>query len=230
MLKDISLDLDDFIFDPRSGRFRIATGAGKGGFISRAAVLNQERLYLDRQKVELGKLGDRLSSGTITLPEFQREAGNTLRRIHIASAVLGKGGKDKMTQADWDKVQETIKRQLYKGRGADGKPFGIKHLAAEWKDGKVSAAQLNMRLGLYVQSGVISYSTAELDALKESGIPYAIRKISAGHKNCPECIQYASLPPQPIEKITPIGTACSCRSNCKCYIVGMQSLDEIERS
>jgi hypothetical protein len=217
-ISQIHLDTDDFTFDPRTGRFRIATGAGKGGFISRAAVLNQERLYLDRQKVELGKLGDRLSNGTITLPDFQREAGNTLRRIHIASAVLGKGGKDKMVQGDWDKVQETIKRQLYKGRGEDGKPFGIKHLAAEWNAGKVSAAQLKMRLGLYAQSGVISYSTAELDQAKKDGVKRGRRVLAMGGIHCQECVSYAERGYVNLSDIIPIGVACSCRGNCLCRI------------
>jgi len=214
----LHLDTDDFSFDPKSGRFRVAAGAGKGSFISRAAVLNQTRLYLDRQKVELGALGDRLSTRSITLSEFQREAGNNLRRIHIASAVLGKGGRDKMTQSDWDKVQETIKRQLYKGRGEDGKPFGIKHLAAEWKAGKVSPAQLKARLGLYAQSGVISYSTAELNEAKKRGVKRGKRVLAIGGDHCSECITYAARGVVNLSDIIPIGVACSCRGNCLCVI------------
>jgi hypothetical protein len=213
-----TFDLDDFQFDPKAGRFRIISGAGKGGFISRTAVLEQQRRYLDRQKDTLTQLGDRLAEGRISIKDFQKESGDTLRRIHIASAVLGKGGRDRMTQADWNTVQETIKRQLYKGRGMDGKPYGIKHLTREWLDGTVSPAQLKARLALYAQSGIVSYSQAEIKDQSQRGMSQAKRFLSAGGMHCAECVDYAARGWVNLSDVVPIGVACSCRNNCLCRI------------
>jgi hypothetical protein len=217
-------DEDEFRFDPRAGRFRVVSGAGKGSFVSREAVLSQQRLFLNRQENELVKLGDRLIDGGLSVRAFEKQAGETLRRIHIASAIIGKGGRDRMTQNDWDKVTETIKRQLYKGRGENGKPYGIKHLMAEYKAGKVSPAQLRFRLKLYAQSGIVSYSVAEIDDAKKRGITMARRVLSPGAMHCSECIEYANRGWQEIGQIVPIGIACSCKNNCLCRIEMQESL------
>jgi hypothetical protein len=215
---DIRIDTDEFQFDPKAGRFRVISGAGKGGFISRTAVLEQQRRYLDRQKTALTQLGEHLANGGIGIREFQKEAGDTLRRIHVASAILGKGGRDRMSQTDWNTVQETIKRQLYKGRGTDGKPYGIKHLTREWLDGTVSPAQLKARLALYAKSGIVSYSQAEIKDNAQRGMNKARRFLSAAGMHCAECVEYASRGWVNLSDVIAIGVACSCRGNCLCGI------------
>lgn len=214
--------IDDYTFNPKTGRFRVATGAGKGQFISREAVLNQNKKYLEVEREALVKLGDRLTSGELSLREFQKQAGESVRRIQVASAVLGRGGRDKMTQKDWATVQEQIKIQLYKGRDKKtGKRFGLKFLAQEIAEGKVSPAQLRYRLGLYAQSGSVVANAMDVRSLKESGMTHGVRVLAAGHVHCKECLEYAALPPQPIDKVVAIATRCSCRNQCKCSILGM---------
>jgi hypothetical protein len=198
-------------WDVKLGRYRY-TNTGK--LAPRSAVLALTDRFITQQKAELQSLGERLSAGAIDLGKFQQQAGEILRSIHSGSAILGKGGIDKMTQPDWDKAIAILKQQLYKGRDrVTGKPYGIKHLAEEWRSGTVSPAQLQMRLGLYAQSGKLTY----WEMLKRSSSGLAIRVLGAA-EHCPECLEYAALPPQPIAQVVVPGVACSCRVNCRCAI------------
>jgi hypothetical protein len=212
----------DLTFDRKSGRFRVASGAGKGQFISREAVLSQTQKYLDVERAALVKLGDRLSTKAISLRDFQFEAGESVRRIQVASAILGRGGRDRMTPKDWAQVQVQIKAQLYKGKDpTTGKRYGLKFLAKEWAAGTVSPAQLAHRLSLYGQSGIVTYHAMDKERQKDDGKVQGVRILSPKHVHCPPCVKYAAMPPQPIDDVVPIATRCDCRNNCKCSIQGL---------
>jgi hypothetical protein len=103
----------------RNGRLRYSSGAGRGQYAPRSATLALEARSIALQKAELQTLGDRVSSGQMTLRDFQQEAGELLRKLHASSAICGRGGLDKMSDRDWLAIGRLLKVQYYDGKDAE---------------------------------------------------------------------------------------------------------------
>jgi hypothetical protein len=221
-------EADEFVWDKTTGRYRYRTGASKGQFAPRTAVLALTRSNIQARSQELIDLGDSLSNGDIDLLDFQLSAAKLLKRIHLQSAILGKGGIDQMTDVDYLRVARALKIQYYDGKDPKtGKPFGLKHLANDIRNGTVSPAQLNYRLSLYAKAGSSSYWAAYQAAEKQLK-PYGIRSLGRA-EHCADCLQYAALLPQPIEKVILPGTRCRCGPSCQCSIKSLTLEEAIAR-
>jgi hypothetical protein len=218
--------LDDVYFDREVGRYRYRDSKR---FARREAVLYLTRENIDQQSQELIKVGDRLALGAISLPDFQREAAQILKRIHVQSFILGVGGVDRVTDADWLKVGRLLKQQYYDGKDPEtGKRFGLKWLCQDILDGKVTPEQLRYRLSLYAQSGKVTYWEADRTAAIRSGKPYAVRKLGDA-EHCRQCPEYAAMPPQPVEQIILPTQKCDCRNACKCTLLYLSLTEAIAR-
>lgn len=205
----------DFRYDPQSGRYRWRSGTGKGQFASTEVVLSRTRAYVDEQKQELINTGRRLSNGQIDLEQFQRQAAEHVKQIHLAQATLGKGGIHRMQGEDWLRVGRELKRHYYSGIGEEGKRFGLQHLADDIRMGRVSKAQLLNRLGMYGDAGKVSY----WDAWKSDRTGRWGRRVLGSSKPCSFCIEQAGMDARLIEDIPPCGCCPQCLSRCKCSIV-----------
>lgn len=215
----------DYFFDKKVGRFRYKDSKK---FAPRTAVLNLTRANIGARSQELIDLGDRLSNGDINLLTFQLEAAKLVKRIHVQSAILGHNGIDAMTDADWLRVARTLKTQYYDGKDPEtGKRFGLKHLADDIRNGKVTPAQLRNRLRLYAQAGNSSYWAA-YQASEKKLKPYGIRALGDS-EHCADCMGYAALLPQPIEQVVLPGTKCRCKVACKCSILSLTLQEAIDR-
>lgn len=220
---------DGWTFDKKSGRYRHTSGAKRGQFASRTEAMELVRQNIQVQQASLVELADKLANQSINLRQFQVEAGELLRRIHVQSAILGKDGIDRMTSADWLAVGRNLKQQYYAGKDpATGKRFGLKYLAIDIRDGKVSLPQLRSRLSLFGQSGMQSYWQARVAAEMAGDRPYGIR-ILADVIHCESCVRYAALPPQPLQDVILPGQQCECRANCKCTIMTLTLEEAVQR-
>lgn len=218
----------DIKYDPRSRKYRIVSGAGKGQFISLKAFLASTDRYLQQQQQELIALGDRLSAGAITLRQFQEQASIHIREIHTSSAILGRGGIHNMTAENWLEVGREVKKHLWSGRDElNGRSFGIKHLAQDVKDGKLTPGQLRSRLQMFAESGRYSRDLMELQSAKDAGKLYAIRSLGVA-EHCPECPTLVQNDPISIDRIVLPGRLCSCRSRCKCSVRFLDLSETIE--
>lgn len=209
----------EFAFDRRSGRYRIRSGAGKGQFISREAILALTRGAIAQNKIQLVNLADELDSESINLRDFQLQAARLLRMIHIQQAAIAAGGVEQITPEEWLSVARRLKQQYYAGRDySTNKRYGIKWLAKDIREGKVSLAQLRQRLGLYANSGIETFWDIQARKAFSQGAPYAIRHLGATDDHCPQCPQYAALPPQPVTSVIRPTQSCDCKNNCRCRL------------
>ena len=210
--------LSEFRYDPTSGRYRVREGAGRGRFVSREAFLNQTQQYVERQKTELIALGDRLSSNAITLREFQRQAAGHLKEIHTGMAIIGRGGVERMRSEDWLQVGRNLRSQYYSGKDPiTGQRYGIKFLVQDLIDGKVSPAMLTARLGMFAESGKLTYFQMEQQTQVDSGKAYATRHLGP-KDHCNDCPGHERLVPIPIAQIIYPTTQCECKNRCGCNL------------
>jgi hypothetical protein len=206
---------DEFYFDRKVGQYR---SRSNDAILPREAVFDLTRANISVQSETLIELADQLADGTLSLRKFQFQAGDLLRRIHTQSAILGRGGIDKMKPKDWLQVGRELVKQYYAGRDPEtGKRFGLKHLATEIKKGLVSLPQLRNAMRQYADSGKVSYWQAAIATAKEQGTPYAIRELG-DVEHCDDCPRLAALPPLPLDQITKPTQGCACRTNCKCRL------------
>jgi hypothetical protein len=216
---------DGIKWDRRVGRYRRSDGK----LISRDTVLQLTRNNIDEQRQELLKLADQYDAGGIDLIGLQRSVAQIIKRIHIQSAILGKGGVDRVTDADWLTVARELKRQYYTGIDPiTGQRFGLKYLAQKLANQQLSLAQLKNSLTMFAASGKVSYFRMATAASKADGLLYGIRVLGK-LDNCDDCTEYAALPPQPIEDVIPPTQRCKCRTNCGCKIVPLTLQEAISR-
>lgn len=212
-------EADEFIWDKATGRYRFRTGAAKGQFAPRTAVLALTRANIQARSQELIDLGDSLSNGDIDLLDFQLSAAKLLKRIHVQSSILGASGIDNMTDADWLRVGRTLKTQFRSGKDpTTGKRFGLKWLANDIKQGTVTPAQLRYRLGLYAKSGMLSYYQSQAAKQKSQGMTEVRRLLGVTDDHCPECVGYHQQGWVTIADLVLPGTQCSCKHNCLCSL------------
>lgn len=204
-------------FDVKSGRYRYTD---TGQFAPREAIMNLINGRVAIAKQEIGNITDNFTDGRISLKAWEKQIAEQLKFIHVQSAILGKGGIDKMQPEDWLKVARELKKQYYTGIDeSTGKKFGLKQLVKEIKEGKVSSQQLKARLNLYANSGKLSYYEAISSQKKEQNYTLMKRVLGAVHKSCDECMSYASQGWQPIGLLPLPTQKCTCKNNCKCSVL-----------
>jgi hypothetical protein len=207
----------DYTFDPSSQRFRYRDTKK---FAPRAATLALTERYISGQKQSLIGLSKQYHSGAIGVGDFQRQAAEHVKNLHLSQMVLGRGGLDNVTPQDFLKVARELKRQYKDGKGADGEKFGLKHLVADL--GNMSELQLANRLRMYGDASVVSYWAGAIGDAE-----YGIRRLGVA-EHCPDCVAYAAEPPKPIADVPLPTQNCQCRSQCKCSILGLSLAEAIK--
>lgn len=214
--------IKDFTYDRRTKRYRWASGASKNQFASKTAVLNRTRSLIVDRSNELVGLADDLSSGSRSLLEFQRKAAEILRDLHVLQAGISVGFENLFAN-DYARIGRELRSQYHTGKGENGDRYGLRFLAQDILDGKVSEAQLKARLKAFAASSKKSYWQA-LQAKNEG--KFGFRVLGSAHKHCSDCIAYASEPPKSIADVVLPCHRCQCLNQCVCQLRVFKTLKE----
>lgn len=201
---------ETYRWDAKSKRYRDRIS---GTYVSRSTVVSWTQKYLEIEKEKFVGLAAKVKLGK---PPIERELAESLRKIHVANAIVAANGIDKLSQKDLGKIGAQLKIQYYAGRGEDGSRFGLKYLLQDAKN--QSEAQITQRLNLYAQSGEITGNTVRQDKAKESGMTLMKRSLGSAHQHCPDCVSYASAGWVGIGKLPLPKQKCICGVNCKCTV------------
>lgn len=205
----------DYVWDASVRRFRYADTQR---FVARSTTLNiSERSRANAQE-SLRQLGRQLAEGSVSAREFHQQASTLIRQIHVHSAALGAGGTDRVSPETWNRIGQNVRDQIGVTATRDGNTYGLIKVLNDWEAGDMSAAQLQSRLGMYGDSGKVSYFLAEMERQITLAKTHGYRQLGQA-ENCPDCVDLASLPPMPLNDLTMPTQGCRCRTNCKCSIV-----------
>lgn len=201
---ELRLDQSSWSYDPRTGRYRGANGR----FLSQSAI----EALVDGRANKLGtvlrSVTKRLSDGAITLDQWQQSVRELLKLAHVQAAIIGHGGRDSMTAADWGRIGQGLREEY---RYLEG-------FARDLLDGRVSPAMAAARIGLYASAIRKTYwQGAELRQQKQ-GYSMMRRILDPQAAHCDDCISYARRGLVPIGSLPMPGRRCACRSNCKCRV------------
>ncbi|MBW4460452.1 MAG: hypothetical protein KME47_09455 [Nodosilinea sp. WJT8-NPBG4] len=211
-------------FDPRVKRYRYID---TGQFLKKEAALNLTKGYIEREKVKLIELADKLESGEITLFQFQLRAAEHLKHIHVSSGILGAGGSEYLTSNDFLTIARKLKNQYYSGIGEDGKRYGLKFLAMDIEAGNVSVARLKQRLAMYADSGQQSYWQMKRDRARDK--PWEVRVLDPLARHCGSCIAHASRGIQKLGVLPLPSQDCTCYNRCRCELIQLTLEEAVAR-
>ncbi len=155
----------------------------------------------------LRKLARQLQNNEISTPTFFRECALILKQAHLLAASIGRGGKAQMTARTWGIAGAELKRQ-YKY---------LNRFERLTTNGKLVAAQILRRIGLYSSSVRRAYFIQLVDEQKQRKELFALRSLDAA-ESCLDCIRYASWGWHPIAELVPPTEKCACGQFCKCSV------------
>lgn len=101
------------------------TGQRPGTFVGQARMIQYRERWIEAQKPAVNNLASQLANGNITLPQWEIQMRNEVRTNIINQYMLGHGGRNSMTQADWGRVGNLVRDQYgylhrFAGQIADG--------------------------------------------------------------------------------------------------------------
>lgn len=153
----------------------------------------------------LGKLTDRMLAGKLSLADWQSRMAASLKDGHITNMLIGRGGKNAATFADYGRVGGVI-RSEYRA---------LSQFAEQIKNGELSEAQIKARIQLYANSVQRSYWSGRTAAMSDAAYDIE-RRVLHPAEHCDDCIGYADMGWVPIGSLPEPGSASRCGSNCKC--------------
>lgn len=177
----------------------------KGRFVSRATVRGSLDAAIQKSGREIRSLTQSLRDGVISLPDWQVRMAVEIKRGHVASAMLAKGGRMQLTPADLGRVGNLIREQYAYLRG----------FALEIEKGKQKLDGTALRRAdLYGQSPRHTYHVIDGVEQQRRGMEQE-RSVLSVSEHCTGCETEAARGWVEIGTLVPIG-ARNCLSNCKC--------------
>lgn len=209
---------DNVLYDRESKRFRYAE---TGRFVSRQETLSLQTDFVTTLTERLKGFAEALVNGDNNESiAASVDAADTLKKIHLNQAAIARGGVDKLTSEDLGRTGNILRNQYYRGKDPDtGQRFGLKHLINDIKAKGLSVEKVRYRLGLYAQSGKLSYYQTEEQVKISNGFTLKKRRLTPGHIHCQSCIRYDGFGWINIGDSLPFPTQqCECHTNCKCVM------------
>jgi hypothetical protein len=163
-----------------------------------------DRLAAEEQERALD-LYAALSGGAIDAARWLADMTTNLRRFHLQSTAIGRGGFDAITQTDLDRLSGFLETE-----------FGYLRGFAD-EIANLSEAQVKARLQQYHNHAQATFWEATRETMGELGSTEERRVLNPA-EHCGDCEGYAGQGWQPIGTLPPPGQASECRSNCRCSL------------
>jgi hypothetical protein len=177
-----------------------------GEVIETAAILLLIDKLLGATKREAKRISAKLDAGTITLEQWRESMATLLRNAHIVAASVGRGGVDRMTSADWQKVNKKVQWQ-----------YGYLALFAKAIAAGV-VVNIGARAAKYASAVFVSYSSAFRESQIESKTDKMLcRLVTNSKEGCSECADDEAAGWMPVDEMSEIGSRI-CGDYCLCQI------------
>lgn len=208
-IPDFLMGATRYAWNDQAGQY-VDTRSGR--FVSRAVIREDLDRVLDGITAKMDLTSQALVTGEINLDRWQREMMSLTKRAHLVSASLQRGGWAQLTQADFGRVGQIVRREYdYLRRFADQIASGKQPL-----DGNVAR-----RARMYAQQARNTFYSFQRVDMQRRGFDEE-RSILNPADHCEECVAEEAKGFRPIDgsggsKMVPIGQRI-CKSNCKCSV------------
>lgn len=201
--------LPGYTYDASSGRYR---RADTGRFVKRDTITDLLETSISQRARDIRRGFEAVLNEELGVTPWLHRTAQQLKREHLELAALAAGGWDRLTPADYARIEGRLN-------------FDFKHLAnmaREISEGAVSLAQGLNRLDMYLGSARREYLDVEkngrLARVKDGYALIAKRHLAPHAIHCASCEEYALWPWRPAD-VVPVPTeACLCGNACRCDI------------
>ena len=135
-----------------------------GRFISAKQAAGFRDEFIDKQKLRVDGLTDKLVDGKINIQQWELETRKIIKDTYGVEYAAAKGGVKNVTSAEWGALGPKLRDEQY---------TKLHVFAQDIADGKLSPAQINARSKLYVEgaSQVFEQGKAENKGIDTSALP-----------------------------------------------------------
>lgn len=154
----VSGDASPWVWSQESKRYR---NTADGRFIGQRKMTELRDQFIEAKRGNGANLARELANGTMTVQEFELGFRWEIKSTFVDQYVLGKGGRNAMTQADFGTVGAMIKSQ-----------YAYAHrFAQDIAAGKLSQAQIAQRAGLYIDSSTQAFERGKTASYGMPSLP-----------------------------------------------------------
>jgi hypothetical protein len=167
-----------------------------------------ELLYLAERRLrdDLLLATQRLLDGAVSLPEWQADMAQQIKRAFVGGLRLGRGPE--IGFADYGAAGSALREQYRL----------IDNFANRIYEGNLTGKQILQRAGLYAWNLVRGFFVGQKRAKTDAGYQFMQRFLTPG-ESCNDCIYYESLGKQPVGALPAPGEQSACGGNCRCQVV-----------
>ena len=154
-------------YDTRSNRYRVTAegaqqlGRKAGTYISDRQIVAARDTWIDVAKQRTDSLASQYSRGQISIEQWREGMRQEIRINHINEYMLGHGGRNSMTPADWGRVGQRVQVQY---RYLDG---FVNDIVA----GNLTDAQIAARARMYVEASSAAFEQGNVLARGAPALP-----------------------------------------------------------
>lgn len=211
-----------FVYNASVGRYRdVATGR----FISEQVVIDTMQARIDDGFERMDNFLSAMlaEDSDVSLADWQRAMAIELRNMHYQMTLIGAGGIQNVTQADYGRLGQTLRAE-----------YGyLQNFANEIADGNLSEGQIRVRMQMYADKIWNSFWVAKTTHMKDDAkATHESRELDPNAEHCTTdngkegCIELAAKGIQPIGTLpNPADGSTPCLSRDKCRKVYYKEID-----
>lgn len=191
-------------WDPVAHRYRdIETGR----FLSRARALELVQQSIDASGIASDQLASYAASGALSAADYGSFFREEIKREYLRQYLLGIGGREQMTAADWGSIGGMLREQ-----------YGwLQGFLDEIASGNLTEAQIMARARMYLNSAREAYERAHAKTAVAGGMTEELWALGEA-EHCPDCLAYAAEGWQPVGTFPEPGDGSTqCLTNCQCH-------------
>jgi hypothetical protein len=191
-----------FLFDPLTGDYQRVVHQSRAK-VTRIQVRTALDKYLQAKSKETAALAEQLRNREITIAGWQAQMRELIANVHLNAALLAKGGKAQMTQADYGRAGSLIKFEYQQ----------LEKFAIQIEQGLPLDGHFLQRAGQYAHAARHSYHVIDRREQEGRGKDEERNVLHAGD-SCDGCLSADASGWQPLGTL-PLPGDRDCKRNCK---------------
>ncbi len=186
-----------------------------GRTVSPAKIQAELFQLVEQYHQNIDRLAARLSSGNLSIVQWQERMRREIKDLHRTQFVIGRGGVDQMGPSDWGKLGADLRWKQY--AHLDGFAIDIAE-GKRLKDGTYrpyTDAEIRKRARMYADASNKQFWHGKTRAMITAGYVSEQRCLGqAAH--CDVCVGFANMGRGPIGTLPNPGEECQGIVHCKC--------------
>lgn len=189
-------------WDPSTARFRDPVS---GRYVARTEVTAIVDQIILKSQARITTVSENFRAGRLTLAEWQAEMRQEIKRVHLATEAMVRGGWDQLGPSDYGRVGARVKEQY----------AYLSDFTQQLMDGSIRTdGSFMARARLYAASVRASLHESMTEVVMAAGYTEE-RNVLHPAEHCAECLDQSAAGYVPLGTLVPIG-ARQCLGNDKC--------------